>query len=46
MKNIKYRVGVDIGGTFTNLFFLDEQSQKIEIEKVPYTPDDPSRGIP
>ena len=28
-------IGVDVGGTFTDVFFLDEASQKIEIAKVP-----------
>ena len=38
-------IGVDVGGTFTDVFFLDEASQKIEIAKVPSTPEDSSRGF-
>ena len=38
-------IGVDVGGTFTDVFFLDEVSQKIEIAKVPSTPEDSSRGF-
>jgi len=30
-------VGVDVGGTFTDLFFLDEAQAKVEIIKVPST---------
>ena len=38
-------IGVDVGGTFTDIFFLDEASQKIEIAKVPSSPEDSSRGF-
>ncbi len=38
------RLGVDVGGTFTDLIFVDDESGKIEIHKLPTTPDDPSRG--
>ena len=38
-------IGVDVGGTFTDVFFLDESTQKIEIAKVPSTPEDSSRGF-
>ncbi|HWV40548.1 hydantoinase/oxoprolinase N-terminal domain-containing protein, partial [Pseudorhodoplanes sp.] len=30
-------IGVDVGGTFTDLFFLDEESGKSWIAKVPST---------
>ncbi|MDP4589967.1 MAG: hydantoinase/oxoprolinase family protein, partial [Burkholderiaceae bacterium] len=30
-------VGVDVGGTFTDLFFLDEAQARVEIIKVPST---------
>ncbi|MEJ0016697.1 MAG: hydantoinase/oxoprolinase family protein [Acetobacteraceae bacterium] len=39
------RVGVDSGGTFTDVCLFDEASGRIEVWKVPSTPDDPSRGI-
>jgi N-methylhydantoinase A len=39
------RVGVDSGGTFTDVCLFDETTGRIEVWKVPSTPDDPSRGI-
>lgn len=38
------RVGVDIGGTFTDVIAIDEQSGRVFTTKVPTTPDDFSRG--
>ena len=38
-------IGVDVGGTFTDLLFTDTESGKTEIHKLATTPDDPSRGI-
>jgi 5-oxoprolinase (ATP-hydrolysing) len=38
------RIGVDVGGTFTDLILVDEQNGRIEVDKVPSTPDDPARG--
>jgi N-methylhydantoinase A len=38
------RVGIDIGGTFTDVVFLDDQGQ-VTTRKVLSTPDDYSRGI-
>jgi 5-oxoprolinase (ATP-hydrolysing) len=38
------RVGVDVGGTFTDLILVDEEEGRIVVEKVPSTPDDPARG--
>src|SRR5919109_5076272 len=40
-----YRVGIDIGGTFTDAAFVDEQSGAVQIIKVPSTPADPSGGF-
>ena len=40
-----WRVGVDSGGTFTDLCLFDEDTGRVEVWKVPSTPDDPSRGI-
>src|SRR3954449_12994856 len=40
-----WRVGVDSGGTFTDLCLFEEDSGRVEVWKVPSTPDDPSRGI-
>lgn len=39
------RLAVDIGGTFTDLVFLDERSGKIGFEKTDTTPDDPAQGV-
>ena len=40
-----YRVAVDVGGTFTDVFVVDEQSGAIKIAKVPSTPNNPADGI-
>ena len=40
-----WRVGVDSGGTFTDLCLFEEDSGRVEVWKVTSTPDDPSRGI-
>lgn len=39
------RVAVDVGGTFTDVFVVDETTQKSHITKVPSTPDDPMRAV-
>ncbi|MEZ5099942.1 MAG: hydantoinase/oxoprolinase N-terminal domain-containing protein [Thermoleophilia bacterium] len=39
-----WRVGIDVGGTFTDLILVDEASGATRLAKVPSTPDDPSRG--
>ncbi len=38
-------VGIDVGGTFTDLYYVDAKSGTERILKVPSTPDDPSRGL-
>lgn len=38
-------VGVDVGGTFTDVFVLDEETGALAIAKVPSTLDDQSRGF-
>jgi N-methylhydantoinase A len=38
-------LGVDVGGTFTDLFLVDEKSGKIFTAKVPSTPADQSIGV-
>lgn len=43
-----FRVGIDVGGTFTDLFAWDELAgadQRVRTAKVLTTPDDPSRGV-
>jgi len=41
----KTRVAVDVGGTFTDVCIMDEDTGEIRIEKTPSTPDDPMRAI-
>ncbi len=38
-------IGVDVGGTFTDVIFGNTESQSVAIHKVPTTPDDPGRGV-
>ncbi|MEC8112083.1 MAG: hydantoinase/oxoprolinase N-terminal domain-containing protein, partial [Pseudomonadota bacterium] len=40
-----YRLGVDVGGTFTDLILVDEKSGAIHTAKVPSTPADSSIGV-
>jgi N-methylhydantoinase A len=39
------RIGVDIGGTFTDVVVVDEASGEVRVTKVPTVPADPSRGF-
>src|SRR5262245_14838199 len=38
------RLGVDVGGTFTDLIYVDDEAGRILVHKVPTTPADPSQG--
>jgi N-methylhydantoinase A len=40
-----YRIGIDVGGTFTDFTLLDEESGVPSYFKVPSTPSDPSEAI-
>ncbi len=40
-----YRMGVDIGGTFTDFVLVDDRTGQLRLEKVLTTPDDPSRAV-
>jgi N-methylhydantoinase A len=42
---LRFRLGVDIGGTFTDVTLLDEVSGDIRFSKVLTTPSDPSEGF-
>jgi N-methylhydantoinase A len=45
-KGLSQRVvGVDVGGTFTDLFVLDEASSRVDIVKVPSTRGEESVGF-
>ena len=41
----RYRLGVDIGGTFTDLVLLDEASGRLLVGKVLTTPRDPAAAV-
>ncbi|HEX7101793.1 MAG TPA: hydantoinase/oxoprolinase family protein, partial [Nitrolancea sp.] len=45
MQEKSVRVGIDIGGTFTDLLVLDEATGAFHIGKTLTTPDDPSRAV-
>lgn len=44
-KHPTYRLGVDVGGTFTDLLLIDEASGQTYSAKVPSTPKDSSLGV-
>ena len=44
-SSFRYAIGVDVGGTFTDVFFLDEASGHCEVAKVPSTHGDQSKGF-
>ncbi len=39
------RIGIDTGGTFTDVVALDERTGTLTTTKTPSTPDDPARGF-
>jgi N-methylhydantoinase A len=41
----RYRVGIDVGGTFTDLTLVSERDGSLTSWKVPSTPADPSEGM-
>jgi N-methylhydantoinase A len=41
----RLRVAVDVGGTFTDVFVLDEDTSDVRVAKVPSTPRDPMQGV-
>ena len=45
MTTSRYTIGVDVGGTFTDIFVLDEVSGTIATAKVPSTRGDQSKGF-
>jgi N-methylhydantoinase A len=40
-----WRIGIDSGGTFTDVCLFNEEDGQVQIWKVSSTPDDPSRAI-
>ena len=45
MAEFPLSLGIDIGGTFTDLVVLDHATGKAAIWKESTTPDDPARGV-
>ena len=45
MADSNWRIGIDIGGTFTDVALVEEGSGRIGVVKVPTTPDDFGRGV-
>jgi N-methylhydantoinase A len=45
MTKPAFVIGVDVGGTFTDVFVLDEAAGKVSIAKVPSTRGDQSKGF-
>ena len=42
---MSYKLGVDVGGTFTDVFLLKENDGTLAVHKVSSTPNDPSKAI-
>ena len=42
---MSYRLGVDVGGTFTDLLLINEENGETFTAKVPSTPEDSSLGV-
>ena len=40
-----FKIGVDVGGTFTDVFLLNETTGQLAVHKVASTPEDPSKAI-
>ena len=45
MSGPRQVIGVDVGGTFTDVFVLDEATNTVRVAKVPSTPADQSQGF-
>src|SRR5262247_3232554 len=45
MSGWRYRLGVDVGGTHTDLVLLDASSGALMVEKVSSTPKNPALGV-
>ena len=41
----RLRIGVDVGGTFTDHILFDEDSGSLSVYKTPSSPEDPSRSV-
>ncbi len=45
VKQLTYSVGIDIGGTFTDLFMIDDETGKLFVSKTPTTPSMLKEGV-
>jgi N-methylhydantoinase A len=45
VKRVSVRVGIDVGGTFTDLVAIDSASGAVRSQKVLTTPEAPARGV-
>jgi hypothetical protein len=45
VNHVMKTIGVDVGGTFTDLVYCDMASGELAVHKVATTPDDPSLGV-
>ncbi|HEY6993070.1 MAG TPA: hydantoinase/oxoprolinase family protein, partial [Xanthobacteraceae bacterium] len=45
MTSTRYRLGVDVGGTHTDLVLLDTETGELMVEKVASTPRNPALGV-
>ena len=43
--NLSVRIGIDIGGTFTDLTLIDDETGELVINKTLTTPEDPSLAV-
>ncbi|MCY4454343.1 MAG: hydantoinase/oxoprolinase family protein [Immundisolibacterales bacterium] len=41
----RYRIGIDVGGTFTDFVLVDMAETRLEFHKEPSVPDDPSAAV-
>jgi N-methylhydantoinase A/oxoprolinase/acetone carboxylase beta subunit len=41
----RYKLGIDIGGTFTDFVLLDDREGRMQVGKCLTTPEDPSRAV-
>jgi N-methylhydantoinase A len=44
-REMPYRLGIDVGGTFTDFLLFNEETGELTMEKTPSTPSDQSVGI-
>jgi N-methylhydantoinase A len=45
VSTLATRIGVDVGGTFTDLIFFDDETSEVRVGKEPTTPTIPEEGV-